>query len=519
MYNIKLKKYISKLDNLLGGKTVEEIAADRKHARMAKVNKKKIIGSGAYGCIISPPLKCEGDPIKPVQPNLTGLSELEKKDKISAHIQELKAYSERYTGQVSKIMETKEAEKEFNETRILSTLDPTNKYFVYPNKICKPDTTNLYKVDKTYLDAIIKCPVDILDNDRNLKLLYLNYSGKRILDSKLIPSDINNLLSGLENILEGVKLLHDNNLVHMDIKSGNILTTKKNNIIVSHIIDFGLIINIPDFFYQMYNNDYPNLYSTNYHIWPIDLKFISKDSLRLSDMNENKVNGAVKAVVVHSRSKFNSNINYLFKIGIPYKSFLYEDDVDDPIFGKRVTEMESIYDDEKTFSDLLKNIMVTLNTPDINNWKRSLPTNPNLLKSVKLVPGTPQFDLYSKILKGTDMYSIGILFMEIYAKYVGQVSTLFIDEKVGDTYMLYNFDVVNTFFTPMPSPTLLEYLNKLYYGLTIPFENFCNRCMELNYTKRIDAQDALDEFKKLIPKFTILNDPNFEELCTYRGFL
>jgi hypothetical protein len=82
----KINKYKSKLEKLIGGK----------RNRINKLNKKILLGDGTYGCIISPPLKCRGDPKKPIQPDLNGLSELEKRAMIKSHIENLKEYKKTY---------------------------------------------------------------------------------------------------------------------------------------------------------------------------------------------------------------------------------------------------------------------------------------------------------------------------------------------------------------------------------------------------------------------------------------
>lgn len=507
MYKNKLDKYLSKIEDLTGGK----------RNRINKINEKKLLGDGSYGCIISPPLKCRGDPEKPKQPSLVGLSELEKRDTVMEHIEKLKEYTELYRGQVSKIMDRRHAEKEYAETRILAALDPEYKYFAYPNKICLAETNQLRKNNGHYIDAFGSCDAEFQDNDANLHLLYSNYSGKRILKQNLNPSEILKLLIGLENILNGVNILHANNLVHMDIKSDNVLTQKKDGNVVSHMIDFGLIIHIPDLFERLFG--YTHLTQTNYFIWPIELKYISVTGTLTINDTPDEIDAYIAQIL--SIFKLNNNYNniqaYVFDKGVPKNMYQYSDNVNDPIYGiRRFTPDASILLSDDTLADLLKNTYMYFNTSEIIAWKRTLDSLDEAgFRATKLMPGSPEYILYSKVLKGVDIYSIGILFAQVYAKYVGQIKTILPNYLVYKNYELRNFKLVRV---EIP-PALIPYLNRLFDELTIPFTDFCHRCMQLNFMKRIDAPTALAEFQALIPRFDILKDPNFDKLCEYRGMI
>ena len=48
------------------------------------------------------------------------------------------------------------------------------------------------------------------------------------------------IISIVKNICEGLKFLHNNNIIHLDLNSKNILLDKKNDIITACITDFGL---------------------------------------------------------------------------------------------------------------------------------------------------------------------------------------------------------------------------------------------------------------------------------------
>lgn len=500
MYINKLNKYKLKLEDLIGGEP--------------NMNNKKLLGSGTYGCIISPPLKCHGDPERPKQPNFNGLNPVQIAAAKAQYLSDLNAYRSLYTNKVSKLMDSNEANLEFAETRVLAGLDPDNRYFSYPIKNCNVEIDNLYKDDVgTYIDAIDECKATFKDEDYDLKLLYLNYSGKRINNLKLNHSNVPILLTSLANILEGVNILHANNLVHLDLKSDNILVTKTGDVLVPHIIDFGLMIHIPDFFTNR------NSLLNSYYIWPIELKFLANNFLIVTSGVWMKLQ--IESFINPTLQEYRNNLyNYLIPYGIPYHNFFYQDNVVDPITGmRRDTPIGSIYDNNATLKDLISNMSIHFLDPRIYEWKKKLPKNPDDLSRVKLNPGTIEFDLYGKILRGVDIYSIGILFLETYGRYVGQVISTSVN-IFGRQYKLLDVDYNKIELEATFDPKLIEYLNLLFDELTVHYSEFCSNCMKLKYMERFDAPTALGHFKTyVIPRFAILSDPRFELLCKLRGML
>ena len=500
MYINKLNKYKLKLEDLIGGEP--------------NMNNKKLLGSGTYGCIISPPLKCHGDPERPKQPNFKGLNPAQIAVAKAQYISDIKAYTSLYKNKVSKLIDSKEANIEFADTRVLAALDPDNRYFSYPIKNCNVEIDNLYKDEVgTYIDAIQECKADFNDEDYDLKLLYSTYSGKRISKLKLNHSNVPVLLTSLRNILEGVNILHTNNLVHLDLKSDNVLVTKTGDVLVPHIIDFGIMINIPDFFSNR------NSLLNSYYIWPIELKFLANNFLLVT--SGVWMRPQIESYINPTLQEYRNNLHdYLLPYGIPYHNFLYKDNVLDPVSGmRRDTPLGSIYNNDATLKDLISNLSIPFLNSKIYEWKKSLPKNPDDLSKVKLDPGTIQFDLYGKILKGVDIYSIGILFLEIYARYVGQVISTSVN-IFGKQYKLLDVDYNKIELDPTFDPKLIEYLNLLFDELTVHYSEFCSNCIKLKYMERLDAPTALSYFTThIIPRFAILSDPRFELLCKLRGLI
>ena len=108
----------------------------------------------------------------------------------------------------------------------LSTLDPKMEYFIYDPELCELSDEDMLKLKRA-----IKNPECKYINPR-YALNYL-YGGE---DLHLLLSDIaddvpltvwNDYLYGFKNIFDGIKLLHENGIYHMDIKPDNIVFDKE----------------------------------------------------------------------------------------------------------------------------------------------------------------------------------------------------------------------------------------------------------------------------------------------------
>ena len=181
----------------------------------------KSIGSGSYGCVFRPSLKCN--------------------DK-----------NKRSTDSVSKLMLNNDATKEFEEiNKYKSTLENIpnyKKYFIIADDLCKPDELTKddvvdinEKCDKyPFLGKFLRSPkpksfslVQIPDGGNEL---YEHYS-KIQLDYKAMFV-FNNLLQNISK--NAILPMNKLKLIHGDIKSDNLLIDKHGEM---KVIDWGLAIN------------------------------------------------------------------------------------------------------------------------------------------------------------------------------------------------------------------------------------------------------------------------------------
>jgi len=477
------------------------LAGNFKSSDFIKSNKKKILGKGTYGCVISPPLKCLGDVLKPKQSD-------------PDYAEKIKEYTKLTSGLVSKLMLPEEAEKEFQTTRIVSSFDPDSTYLIYPVRICDVNPDDLFKnKEKTeYIDAIQTCinndynPLNMQNDEENIflpenaKLLYYRYGGKEIFKLNLNPNQIFLLFTNVLHLLNGVNTLHQNNFVHMDINNKNVIVQKNN--LLPRLIDFGLSIKIEDYFTKIFdeNGGYPDVLNVNYVIWPIELRFISK--MFCKKLSKTNLLSKVRYIL----NQLTDEPHHLYT----QLSFLAMNN-NIPEILLEYNNIGLIQDSSKFWSEIIDTaIEPKLNNDIMDSWRQSLPTIPNDLFQYKLVQGSPEFELFSKILKGVDIYSLGFLLSELYLTYVGQIP-LFIPHNNK------MYKILNSELNPIDINYLnITFLDTLYDELTIPYFEFVKKLVNFNFNLRLDITSTINEFMLILPRFNILLSDEFKELHTVR---
>ena len=194
-------------------------------------NKKEVLGlggaaiaAGGFGCIFLPPLKCKGEA--------------------------------RSTGKVvSKLLTTRNAEKEFNEAKEIQNLlkkelgeQLYTQYFIFPEKKCEADV--LSKEDLINFNE--KCK-NLTRNDINVNNINSNLSEVRILELTNGGSDLDNIINTMKTQTEFMKFndslinllteaivpMNHIGILHFDLKSPNILIDDDYQM---RLIDWGLSV-------------------------------------------------------------------------------------------------------------------------------------------------------------------------------------------------------------------------------------------------------------------------------------
>ncbi len=186
-------------------------------ATKGPINESKLIGKGSYGCVYSPPLKCN-------HPNCVD--------------------SKCSTG-ISKLMNYNAAEKELRiyENLNVDEIDSTLDYHIGAPHLCVPEINEI----PDSCDFIEK-PLGLLIYENGGLDAYNLFSSIINQPQPLKSNNINIFLKSLKNILLGLKIFHENRIAHFDIKLDNMITGIKNNDFVIdniklRLIDFGLSIN------------------------------------------------------------------------------------------------------------------------------------------------------------------------------------------------------------------------------------------------------------------------------------
>lgn len=189
----------------------------------------KVIGSGTYGCVFKPSLRCVGDTKRP-------------------------------QNYISKVMETRNANDEEREIKSILNLvkdipNYEDYYMVSGVTLCKPQlpTISDYKDYNEKCHALLRKEIKSWDfgkalGEGKIMMLQIPDGGASIENLFIEPltesefSDINRALIKL--MVNGIVPLNNSNTLHMDIKGGNIVYSKRDK--KAKLIDWGLAIHFDD---------------------------------------------------------------------------------------------------------------------------------------------------------------------------------------------------------------------------------------------------------------------------------
>jgi serine/threonine protein kinase len=248
--------------------------------------KRDIIGEGAYGCVHKPSIHC--------------------KNRLDPEIN--------YNDYVSKLMKTKNAEKELKEFLFIGKIDPNNNYHLGEPIMCRPNLD-----DDSIISEINECKhinkTDFISNPNNYSLLVIKYGGpdlKAFCQKNLVTYFKENKEEKLDqfwlevhHLLKGIKFFKENGIVHNDIKPQNILFDLKTA--KMKFIDFGLMRKKTDIINLSKKNK--NNLGIFHWSYPFDCAFMNKEKfnkyLDYSKKTRNQYENEVSELII-SKSKINT---------------------------------------------------------------------------------------------------------------------------------------------------------------------------------------------------------------------
>ena len=246
-------------------------------------NTSEVIGQGTYGCVHSPPLLC-------------------------------KESSEKDLKNVSKLLTSSEASKEMKEYVLINNIDQNKDYYLGQPTQCKVSTK------KSNKRAIRDCNIseDVFDQYDNYSLLIMKNGGLNLsqyakkMGKENVNSDnkkkIEDFWLETHSLMMGLKLLHDNEVVHHDMKAGNIVYLEKENRL--NFIDFGLMTKKSNLIKDNEAND--NWLAIPHWSFPLELQYLTKsDFEKMSRQSQNDKSMIIMTMIENVMKKNTTSKNAL----------------------------------------------------------------------------------------------------------------------------------------------------------------------------------------------------------------
>jgi serine/threonine protein kinase len=202
--------------------------------QITKKQKTNIIGFGSYGYVYKPSLFTQSDNYVTKVFSNTGSNIYDDKN---------------------------DEEKNINK---INKIDPEYK-FTLKREFIKVNDEFKTEFDSTILLNINNINSNIIDLNKNVSFINMEYGGKPF--TKLKDIDFNTFWDKLYILVNGIKTLNDNGIIHRDVKEQNILFTKER----FNLIDFGLTTDKE----KVYNKINLKILSNEYPFFPPEYRIIS----------------------------------------------------------------------------------------------------------------------------------------------------------------------------------------------------------------------------------------------------
>jgi serine/threonine protein kinase len=385
----------------------------RKQTKQIKQRGGKYVGQGTYGCGFYPALRCAGS-------------------------------VEREPGMFSKLMEEDTARDEFQQNKLLRLVDPEQKYLLYPLKFCRVNRLFLNKGDPN--NNTSRCE-GIFENIKNEGfLLFFKNGGPDLSKKNIAAGEYAAFFRDLLQLFEGLALLHQNNVVHLDIKEPNIVyetISAEPPAFHFRYIDFGLSrdVKIP-----LQEND--SVMLATYFAYPYELRFaypyFSKGQITRQSIDD------------YMRTNFNFKLDFF----IP------------------------------------EQLMWVRTERGRKTWSHE--------KFVSLWDGVESGEADEESLqKSADVFALGRTLATIYGTLLGHTMTydgICVPNKSVEHYR----ELIFTKKVPlerMDESPKKRWHTRVANEISTPLYNLVYHMMRFDYLNRLTIDKALESYKSLIPKF------------------
>jgi len=417
---------------------------NRNRNRNKKVNTRRKKGGeyifqGAYGCTFRPSLPCKGE------------SGVRRPDTIS------------------KLMRDSDAISEYKQKTFLEPIDPNQDYLLYPNDMCVVDSKAVKPENSVY-----KCTAPVIQSKPNEKLqvLFFKDGGQNLMSIDVNQRDYTAFFKSLITIFKGLTLLHESNLVHLDIKPHNLVSMRNTDGTFStRIIDFGMLsetklfdIHPQDYEFLYEHELFEDVFDQVYPYWPLELYLVTDTAFK---------NNAYIATI----KKISEFKQMLAKSVLDDKQLdnIRNKDRIEVVYPNRVY-LEHLITDPYSIQKLLNTIRTQLKNPKDTLYK----------------PST--------VVKSVDVYALGITLGKIYS-----IMTDHIYNLDGD---ILTIDLIGD----------KEYDNEIILErVSIPIFQLVSDMTHPVYEKRITIQEATRRYIDIMPYFAYFTSTRNNTMANRTG--
>ncbi len=232
----------------------------------------KMIGEGGFGCVYYPSINCDGT----------------------------QEQTKQYISKIQKYNSTAKTEIQIGD--IVRTIPSYSNFFAPIIQHCKQ--MGLSKFSSSIVDT---CDIFKKKTENKYIIMKSEYVDKYDLFEYIIKSDNNkhlilNILSTYTHLLIAIKKLVSKNIVHYDLKGGNIMFSTFLN--VPKIIDFGLSINMDNVTVKNMK-EYFYIYASDYYIWAPEIQYLSYIANNHLNPSKNEIREIAESIVKNNVSLHN----------------------------------------------------------------------------------------------------------------------------------------------------------------------------------------------------------------------